>query len=259
MWEKRIEWPLNVAALLFLAAYAWPILQPSLGTTGRDWCEVVSWATWALFAVDYAVRLAQAPDRPDFLKKHVLDLLVILLPLIRPLRLLRLVAMLSVLNRNAGFSLRGRVVLYTVGSTAMVVFCAALAELEAERAAESPTIKDFPDALWWAITTVTTVGYGDRYPVTNAGRVIAVGLMVAGIALLGVVTATLASWLIRRVTEAEEAAQAVTRDHVLDLTHQIEALRQELAASLPDASEGHHEGVYVPRVGTPNRGAFRDL
>ncbi|WP_370944570.1 potassium channel family protein [Amycolatopsis sp. cg5] len=246
MWEKRMEWPLNLAALLFLAAYAWPILDPTLGATARLWFEIITWGSWALFAFDYAVRLYLAGDKKTFLKEHVLDLLIIVLPLIRQLRLLRLVAVLNILNRSAALSLRGRVVVYTVGSTAMIVFCAALAVLEAERGAESPTIKDFPDAVWWAITTVTTVGYGDRYPVTHTGRIIAVGLMMAGIALLGVVTATLASWLIRRVAEAEETAQAVTREHLNELGRQIAELREIIEHGRGQELLGNGEGVHQP-------------
>ncbi|MFC9257885.1 potassium channel family protein [Amycolatopsis thailandensis] len=241
MWEKRMEWPLNAAAVLFLVAYAWPILQPSLGHTGRVWCEVVTWLSWAVFALDYGVRLRHAEDKRAFLKSNIFDLAIIVLPLIRQLRLLRLVTVLNVLNRNAGLSLRGRVVVYTVGATALIVFCSALAVLDAERAQPDAPITDFPDAVWWSITTITTVGYGDRYPVSGTGRVVAVGLMVAGIALLGVVTATLASWLIRRVTEADENAQAVTREHLDELTREVKALRAELAEQRagvsPEASE----------------------
>lgn len=231
MWEKRMEWPLTGIAVLFLAAYAWPILQPSLGSTGRGWCEVVSWLAWGLFAVDYVVRLAHSPDKLHFLRRHVLDLLVIVLPLLRPLRLLRLVAMLNLLNRNAALALRGRVVVYFVGATVLIVFCAALAVLDAERPVDGAGIKTFPDALWWAVSTITTVGYGDRFPVSGTGRMIAVGLMIAGIALLGVVTATFASWLVKRVEEVEATSQTVTRAQIAELSREIAALRAALDAN----------------------------
>ena len=79
--------------------------------------------------------------------------------------------------------------------------------LDNERGKPGANIETFGDAVWWAMTTVTTVGYGDRYPVTGMGRVIAGAVMVAGIALLGTVTATLASWLIDQVRmERVEAA-----------------------------------------------------
>jgi voltage-gated potassium channel len=69
----------------------------------------------------------------------------------------------------------------------LVLFVAALAVLQAERGHPGGNIESFGDALWWAVTTVTTVGYGDRFPVTTTGRFVAGGLMLAGIALLGVV------------------------------------------------------------------------
>jgi hypothetical protein len=86
-------------------------------------------------------------------------------------------------------------------------FVAALAALDAERGDPDANILDFGDALWWAITTMTTVGYGDRYPVTTTGRIVAGGLMVGGIALLGTVTATLASLLIERVADESQACE----------------------------------------------------
>jgi voltage-gated potassium channel len=233
-----MEWPLNIAAVIFLVAYAWPILQPSMGSAERVFCEAVIWCTWGLFVMDFLVKAVLSKERLIFFRRHVLDVLVIVLPLLRPLRLLRLVAMLNILNRSAALSLRGKVVVYVVGSTVLVVFCAALAELEAERAAGNSTIQNFPDAVWWAITTITTVGYGDRYPVTTTGRLIAVGLMIAGIALLGVVTASFAAWLVQRVADAEEGAQMVTLEHIAELTNQIEQLRVALSANVETPPRG---------------------
>ena len=77
---------------------------------------------------------------------------------------------------------------------------------------------------------MTTVGYGDRYPVTTTGRFVAATLMVAGIALLGIVTATLASWLVERVAEATDGEQAVTRAEIENLTVEVRRLADELAA-----------------------------
>ena len=141
--------------------------------------------------------------------------------------------LLSILNRYAGGSLRGRVAVYVVGATSLVLFVASLAALDAERDAKNATITTFGDALWWAMTTVTTVGYGDRYPITAQGRFIAGGLMLAGIALLGIVTASLASWLLDKVREVEEHAQAATRADMAALTDEVRALRVELAEQDP--------------------------
>lgn len=232
-WEVAAEWPLTAAAVAFLAAYAWPILAPDLPARWATACQLVTTVTWAAFAVDYLARVVLSRRRWAFLRGHLLDLVVVALPLLRPLRLLRLLALLGVLNRYAGGSLRGRVAVYVAGATALVLFVASLAMLDAERSVQGANITDYGDALWWAATTVTTVGYGDRYPTTGTGRLIAAGLMLCGIALLGVVTATLASWLVQRVSEVEEASQSATRHDIEALTTQVEALRAALAVHKP--------------------------
>lgn len=239
-WEERANWPLTITAVLFLAAYAIPILRPDLASPWPALCQLVTWAAWAAFVVDYMARLALSVDRRSFVRGNVLDLVVIALPLLRPLRLLRLVALLSVLNRYAGGSMRGRVAIYVAGASTLVLFVASLAVLDAERGARDANIATFGDALWWATTTVTTVGYGDLYPVTGAGRFIAGGLMLAGIALLGIVTASLASWLIDKVREVEEQAQSATQADLVELIAEVRALRAELGArdTLPTLANG---------------------
>lgn len=227
-WERRTEWPLALVATAFLVAYSWPILDPRLGSDWSRALTAVSWLVWAVFALDYAVRLMLADRRAAFIKNHPLDLASVVLPLLRPLRLLRLVRVLSALNRPAGGSLRGRVIVYVAGATALLLFVASLAVLDAERGHPEASIQTFKDAVWWSVTTVTTVGYGDHFPVTDAGRLVAVGLMVAGIALIGVITATFASWLLARVDEVDEPSQAATRRDIEALTEQIAELRRQL-------------------------------
>lgn len=182
------------------------------------------WAAWFVFAVDYAVRLWLAPARGRWFVRHLLDLAMVVLPMLRPLRLLRLVTLLAIVHRSSGQSLRGRVVVYATGATALLIGVAALAMLDAERHAEGAAITSYGTALWWAMETVTTVGYGDMAPVTTTGRLIAGALMIGGIALLGIVTATLASWLVERVAEQDEAGQAATRKQVADLSVEVRAL-----------------------------------
>ena len=219
------------AALLFLLAYAWPILDPDLPEPAQQIAVWTGWATWTLFAVDYVVRVILAARRRSFIRDHWLDLAVVALPLLRPLRLLRLLTLLNFVHRRARSVFRGQVLTYVAGLTSVVLFLAALAVLDAERGREGANIDDFGDALWWAITTVTTVGYGDRFPVTGTGRLIAVALMLAGIALLGVVTASFAAWLIQRVAEVEEKSQALTRRDIEELTQEVAALRAEVRKS----------------------------
>ena len=228
-WESKADKPLTVTAVVFLVAYAAPILRPDLASPWPVVCELVAWAAWAVFVLDYVARFALSRDRVGFVRGSLFDLAVVALPLLRPLRLLRLITLLSVLNRNVGGSMRGRVAVYVAGATSLVLLIASLAVLDAELGAKGATITTFGDAAWWAFTTVTTVGYGDRYPITGQGRFIAGGLMLAGIALLGIVTASLASWLIDKVREVEEHTQAATRSDVAALTAEVRALRHELA------------------------------
>lgn len=227
-WERLCEWPLTAAALLFLVAYAAPVVDPTLPAGVVRAAGWVVAATWLLFALDYVVRLGLSRQRSRFVRTHPLDLAVVVLPLLRPLRLLRLLTLVSVVNRRARTSLRGQALAYVVGLTSLVLLLASLAVLDAERGREGANITDLGDALWWSATTMTTVGYGDRFPVTGTGRGVAVALMFAGIALLGVVTAGFASWLVERVAEVEEAGQAATRRDLEVLTAEIAALRAEL-------------------------------
>ena len=227
-WERRTEWPLSIAALAFLLAYGLPIAAPDIPHAARTSCEVVVTVIWVAFAVDYLVRLALSPARARFVRRHLLDLAVIALPILRPLRLLRLVALIGILNRTGSSTLRGRVVTYVIGGTTLLVTCGALAVTDAERSQPQANITNLADGFWWAISTITTVGYGDRYPTTTTGRFVAVALMLGGIALLGVVTATLASWLVERVTTAVDDDQTLTRAHVEDLASEVRQLRAEL-------------------------------
>ena len=131
---------------------------------------------------------------------------------------------------TSGSAFRGRVVIYVAGAAALLVFVASLAVLDTERGAEGSSIETFGDALWWAFVTVTTVGYGDFFPVTFEGRLIAVGLMLGGIALLGVVTATIASWIVEKVAQREEDDAAATRRDLRALSAQIAQLQSTLDA-----------------------------
>lgn len=237
-WAAFTDWPIMLLALAFLAAYAWPILDPKLPASVVRGCTVVTWLAWAAFAVDYAARVALAGrDRRRYVVRHLADLAVILLPLLRPLRLLRLVTILGVFHRRAGSSLRGRVAVYVVGATTLLAFVGALAMLDAEREAPEANITTFGDAIWWSAATITTVGYGDRYPTTGAGRTIALGLMLAGIALLGLVTATLASWIIEQVAEESQAERAATAAQVDALLTEVRLLRAQQRVARTSAGD----------------------
>lgn len=235
-WEGRTDWPLAGAAVVFLVSYAVPILDPSLSIAGRGVCSVVGAATWLLFVVDVAVRFAIADPRLPYAVRHVPDVLMVALPVLRPLRLLRLVTLIRFLDRSGSRSLRGRVVVYVLTSGTLVVLCAGLASLDAERGRPGATITTFSDALRWSMSTISTVGYGDVYPVTGTGRLIGVGLMFTGIALLGIVTAAIASFLLDRIRGVEAEGRAATARDIAELRDEIRRLHERLT---PDHTVNH--------------------
>ncbi|MGW5239829.1 hypothetical protein ACWEOW_12910 [Monashia sp. NPDC004114] len=147
-WEQRTEWPLAAVAVGFLIAYAVPILSPGARPALVHWCEVVAIVSWIAFALDYLIRVRLATSRWRYVRRHVLDLAVIALPLLRPLRLLRVVAILAVLNRGVSGGLRGRVAVYVIGASLMTIFVGGLAVLDAERASPIANIRTPGDA-WW--------------------------------------------------------------------------------------------------------------
>lgn len=229
--EQLTEWPMAVLAVLFLACFAWPILQPGLGPSLRHACEAIDYAIWVVFAAEFAWRVVLARPRGRYVLWHSADLLMIALPVLRPLRLLRLLVLLRMLNRRAATSLHGRVVAYVVASATLVLFCGALAVLDVERPHPRATIHTFGDALWWGAETITSVGYGDRVPVTGEGRAVAFALMLAGIALLGSVAAFFASWLITRVGEIDLESEVATRGDIARLHDEVVRLREALTGA----------------------------
>jgi voltage-gated potassium channel len=229
-WLDAGDWVLAGFAVLFLIGYATPILRPQLDPTLRHVCSLIQLVAWAVFALDYVARVYAAADRRSYFTKHLLDLVIVALPILRPLRLMRLVVLFRILNRKAAASMRGRVASYVTISAATLVFCAGLAVLDAERHARGSNITSFGNAMWWAVTTVTTVGYGDHFPVTVQGRFIAVGLMIGGVALIGVVTASFAAWFIDRVRDTEVEAQAATQHDLEEMTRRLDVLTREIVA-----------------------------
>lgn len=230
-WRRRSEWPLTVAALIFLAAYSVQVI----GNSEALVVEILIWGTWAAFAVDYLVNLALAQRRGRWFLRNLHELAIVALPVLRPLRLLRLVSLLRAMHRVGGNALRGRVLTYVLGSAALLIYAGALAVLDVEENIPGSNLATFGDALWWAMTTITTVGYGDHYPITALGRCVAAGLMIGGIAVLGVVTASVASWLVQAVSDetsaAADAAEAPVHEELRRLSEHVERLTAQLQAS----------------------------
>ena len=233
--------PLLAAAVAFLAAYSVQVIS----NTESAAVEFLVWGTWAVFVVDYIVNLILAEDRGRWFLHNLHELAIVALPALRPLRLLRLVTLLRVMHRVGGNALRGRVLTYVLGAAALLIYAGALAVLDAEENAAGSNLTSFGDALWWATTTITTVGYGDHYPVTALGRCVAAGLMIGGIAVLGVVTAAVASWMVESVAEetaAElDAAEVPIQEELRLLTARVEQLTALLEERAVPAEAGKQD------------------
>jgi voltage-gated potassium channel len=231
-----VDGPLMVLALLLIPLVVVPLLV-DLDETAQRIVTVLDWVIWAVFALEYAVKLYLAPDRWRFVRTHVPDLLLIVLPLLRPLRVLgsaRVLAALrllravtaalkalrevrQVLGRHGlGYALLLLLVVVAGGAALVLLF---------ETGQPEPNIVDFVDALWWAFTTVTTVGYGDRYPTSDPGRVVAVLLMLSGIAVFGVMTATIAATFVEERDDADADRLAERLD---EISRRLEAIERAL-------------------------------
>lgn len=181
---------------LFLAALAVGSLAVYILTAALDaspwWQAPFEWAVWAVFAAEYSYRLREVGhgNRVAWMKAHPLELAAVAVPTFRVLRVIATIARLFVTAQRGRAE---RFMVATAMSAGVVVLTAAAAVLNAERGAEGANIVTYGDAVWWATATVTTVGYGDRFPVTAEGRVIAGLLMVVGIGVVGSVIGAVSS------------------------------------------------------------------
>lgn len=203
-WEQRAEGPLFAASLLFLLGYAARVLAPHDAEPWRDISLALVGATWLLFILDYAVRIRLSGLGHRFVRVHWLDTLVLLLPLLRPLRMVKVYTAVQKRRDEPRLSLYARVMSYAGMASLLLGFSAALAVYHQEHDAPGTSIRTFGDAVWWACATLTTVGYGDAVPVTPGGRIVAAGLMICGLALLGAVTGSFSSWLIQVFRREDE-------------------------------------------------------
>lgn len=202
-WEDRSAWPLFVGAVLFVAGLTWGWVDDGKRPQMMQWVSLGLGALWIWFGVDYFIRLTLARgDRRRFVRSRALDLASLILPFLRPFLILVYIWRLPVFRRGSAGAQRIRYILVTILFAFMFVYTGSYGVWLAERHAHGANIVNFGDAIWWGFTTISTVGYGDFTPVTIPGRVLAVAIMMGGVLVIGVVTATLMSDLTDRIRSA---------------------------------------------------------
>jgi len=240
-YEQRTSGLMLGLAFTYIALYAVEVLATGLSTDLLTVITVVGNIFWASFIIDLAIRTYLAPNRWMYLAKHPIDVLAVILPMFRAFRVLRIItAGQWILTRGSSVAI-GRTAAAITAGVALVALVGALAILDAERSDPASTIDSFGSAVWWAFVTLSTVGYGDVYPVTGTGRAVAVMMMIVGVALLGLVSATLASSLLVRLRGEEKTDQQELLERIDRLEGKVDELTGLLRTQIP--GRGGHGSV----------------
>lgn len=200
--QHEIAWELAMGGLALIWV-ALGFLVDQIGAGVRPQLETAELLLTGVFIAEFVSRLAAAHDRRRYIQGHWIDA-VALAPPVRAFRLLRLLRLLRLVRAFAGFYRaamhvqglarhRGFAWLIVAWLSVMVV-CSAFV-YSAEHGVNKLMSSPF-DALWWGVSTLTTVGYGDTYPITPEGRIGAMVLMLLGIGLFSAITATITSYFI---------------------------------------------------------------
>jgi voltage-gated potassium channel len=225
--QHRFEWLVAAAAVALI-----PVLVVQSDVHRHSWqvaADVANWLIWLIFLVEFIVILGIAPRRRDALRAHWFEIGVILLTApffgaviggLRAVRVLRLGIVAGEALKTEHKRASEAAFRFVASLTLFIVVLASAAEVLADKR-EFPTLWD---GIWWAVVTVTTVGYGDFYPHTVVGRIVAIGLMLFGIGFLSVLTATIASRFVRSDTSSDEILATLAR-----IEQELAELRQGLA------------------------------
>ena len=227
-YERRTALAMVLLAVGYLVLYSFYVLDEGLTSEGLDRLDTAMNVIWVVFIVDLTLRTVLAPKHIAYLVHHPLDVIAVAVPAFRVLRVLRvLTAGQWLISRGSRLRV-GRTATAVVFAVAFLTYLSSLAVLNAERGAKGADIESFGDAVWWSLVTMATVGYGDYVPVTTNGRIVAVGLMVVGISLLGLVGASVASAVVTRISGRAQEGQSAVKEDLEALRTEIAALRQAL-------------------------------
>jgi voltage-gated potassium channel len=233
-YEARTQEPLDLLALATL----WLVVVPA-GDYGHGLRYTVLGFRVALsivYGIDIAIRSTLAPRHLHYALTHPLALVAVLLPPVRVIFSFRLVRSMF---------RRGHLARFLAAAALLVLNCAGIVYL-LERHAPGANIHTLGDALWWSFVTVTTVGYGDFYPVTAGGRITACVIMGTGLLTLAVVTAQVASSFVAQAASRARPAQqdetARREVSLAELDQRLARIEQLLTAAHPGGSPDALDG-----------------
>lgn len=258
--EAFLEPLLASLGLLFLGLLLVDLSGSVTTPQQRLWLDRAINVIWAIFVIDFVVRLVVAPEKRHYLKHNWLTLLSLALPFLRPIRALqalRAVRSLSLIRLLTGFNrgmrvlqtfTRGRQIAYLAALSLLVVLAGAVGVLYFDRGQPGASIRTFGDALWWSATMITTINSG-LDAVSPEARIIAILQRIFAVSVFGFITATIASYFIGR--SAEERAATAADPASEPLRAQLEALRHENAALRRDIAALRES---IDRLGTTGDG-----
>ncbi|MGO8875243.1 MAG: potassium channel family protein [Acidimicrobiales bacterium] len=226
--ERITKFPMTVLGVAWLVL-AIVVLSADLNGSASEVLVGGLFVLWVVMLAEYLVRLVVTPDTPGYLRRRWVEPATVLLPALQGWHVVGIEKMSLLLHEGelrVESILKHHSLFRVLIAVVAVLFLGAWLVLLFEEKAKGSNIHAYPDALWWAIVTVTTVGYGDRYPVTEGGRVVAVILMLVGIGLIGVLTATVASVFIKEHTDDNK--EEFKKGHA-DLGQQLSVISDRLA------------------------------
>ena len=213
---------------------AWLVVAIVVGTTDLNGTASVVlvgtlFVLWLVLLVEYLARLVVSPDRRGYLRRRWVEPATVVMPPLEGWHLVGIEKVSLVVHEGAlrvEAILKHHSLFRVLIAAAATLFLGAWLVLLFDDHAKGSNIHNYSGALWWAIVTVTTVGYGDRFPVSGGGRAVAVVLMLVGIGLIGVLTATVASVFVKEHTDANK--EEIKRGHAT-LGQQIAVISERLA------------------------------
>lgn len=225
---------LSTLALVYLVTYSVQSIWHDPGQTWFFWLDLFGKFLWLLFAIDLVFRYLMTSPKKRFFRNNWLDTITVVIPQLRALRALRAFMGGGIISKK-GF-LSGSAIASGIIAVFLIVWVGGLMVLNAERGAAGAEIKTLGDAVWWGFETITTVGYGDFVPVTAEGRIFAVMIMFVGISVLGVVSATFASTLVKKGNTGAAAPES-PQQQILDQLAELKSMVSQLEARLNDKSD----------------------